>query len=190
MIYLNYLSRDFKLLLDLCLLIDASTKWSHVCLLFTRNVAFATLLAQKIRLREQFPNYQIRKFYLDNVGEFTSQAFDDYCIPIEIDVKYPVTHTHTQNDLSKLLIKRLQIIARPLLMKSKLHVSAWSHVILHTVSLVHFRPNVYHKYYHCKLYLANNQIFFTCVGLVVLYMYLLHRHNALRWVLNVDLEFI
>ena len=99
---------------------------------------------------------------------------------IGIDVEHPVTHTHTQNDLSKLLIKRLQIIARPLLMKSKLHVSAWSHVILHTVSLVHFRPNVYHKYYHCKLYLANNQIFFTCVGLVVLYMYLLHRHNALR----------
>ena len=53
-------------------LIDASTRWSHVCLLFTRNVAFARLLAQKIRLQEQFPNYQIRKFYLDNVGEFTS----------------------------------------------------------------------------------------------------------------------
>ena len=76
-------------------LIDASTRWSHVCLLFTRNVAFARLLAQKIRLQEQFPNYQIRKFYLDNVGEFTSQAFDDYCISIEIDVKHLVTLTHT-----------------------------------------------------------------------------------------------
>ena len=32
-------------------LIDASTRWSHVCLLSTRNVAFAILLAQRIRLR-------------------------------------------------------------------------------------------------------------------------------------------
>ena len=31
-------------------LIDASTRWSHVCLLSTRNVAFARLLAQIIRL--------------------------------------------------------------------------------------------------------------------------------------------
>jgi hypothetical protein len=30
-------------------LIDASTRWSHVCLLSTRNVAFARLLAQIIR---------------------------------------------------------------------------------------------------------------------------------------------
>ena len=35
-------------------LIDASTRWSHVCLLSTRNVAFARFLAQIIRLRAQF----------------------------------------------------------------------------------------------------------------------------------------
>lgn len=33
------------------ILIDASTWWSHVCLLSTRNVAFARLLIQIIRLR-------------------------------------------------------------------------------------------------------------------------------------------
>lgn len=32
-------------------LIDASTRWSHVCLLSSRNLAFARLLAQIIRLR-------------------------------------------------------------------------------------------------------------------------------------------
>jgi hypothetical protein len=32
-------------------LIDASTRWLHVCLLYTHNVAFARLLAQIIRLR-------------------------------------------------------------------------------------------------------------------------------------------
>ena len=32
-------------------LIDASTRWSHVCLLSTCTVAFARLLAQIIKLR-------------------------------------------------------------------------------------------------------------------------------------------
>jgi len=58
-------------------LIDASTRWSHVCLLFTCNIAFARLLAQIIRLRAQFPDYSIRSNRIDNAGEFTSQAFYD-----------------------------------------------------------------------------------------------------------------
>ena len=32
-------------------LIDASTRWSHVCLLATRNIVFSKLLAQIIKLR-------------------------------------------------------------------------------------------------------------------------------------------
>jgi len=35
-------------------LIDASTKWSHVCLLSTRNHAFARLMSQIIQLRPIF----------------------------------------------------------------------------------------------------------------------------------------
>ena len=53
-------------------LIDVSTRWSHVCLLATRNVAFARLLAQIIQLRANFPDYQIKSIRLDNAGEFTS----------------------------------------------------------------------------------------------------------------------
>ena len=41
-------------------LVDASTRWSHVCLLSTRNVAFARLLAQIIKLQAQFPDYPIK----------------------------------------------------------------------------------------------------------------------------------
>ena len=92
-------------------LIDASTKWSHVCLLSTRNVPFARFLALIIRLRAQFPDYSIRKIHLDNVGEFTSQTFNDYCMSIGIDVEHPVAHTYTQNSLAESLIKRFQIIA-------------------------------------------------------------------------------
>ena len=56
-------------------LIDATIRWSHVCLLSTRNVVFARLLAQMIKLRAQFPDYPIKTIRLDNVGEFTSQTF-------------------------------------------------------------------------------------------------------------------
>ncbi|RVW60155.1 hypothetical protein CK203_092317 [Vitis vinifera] len=49
-------------------LIDASTRWSHVCLLSTRNIAFAKLLAQIIRLKAQFPDHSIKKIRLDNVA--------------------------------------------------------------------------------------------------------------------------
>ena len=61
-------------------LIDASTRWSHVCLLSTRNIAFARLLAQIIRLLTQFPDYSIKKICMDNAEEFTSQDFNHYCL--------------------------------------------------------------------------------------------------------------
>ena len=105
------------------ILIDDSTRWSHVCLLSTRNVAFARLLAQIIRLRAQFPDYLIKTICLDNAGEFTSQTFIDYCMSVGINIEHPIAHTHTQNDLAESFIKRFQLIARPLLMKTKLPIS-------------------------------------------------------------------
>ena len=104
-------------------LIDASTRWSHVCLLSTRNMAFARLLAQIIRLKTQFPDYAIKTIRLDNAGEFTSQTFNDYCLSTGITFEHHVAHVHTQNDLAESLIKRFQLIARPLLMRTKLFVS-------------------------------------------------------------------
>jgi len=76
-------------------LIDATSKWSHVCLPSSQNVAFARLIAYITRLRAQFPNYLIKKIRLNNVGEFTSQAFDNFCISIRIDVEHPIAHIHT-----------------------------------------------------------------------------------------------
>ena len=77
------------------ILIDASTRWSHVCLISTRNVAFARLLAQIIKLRAQFPDYPIKTIRFDNAGEFTSQKFSDYCMSVGIDIEHPVAHTYT-----------------------------------------------------------------------------------------------
>ena len=41
-----------------------------------------------------------------------------------------------------------------------------------------------------QIVLGQQPNFFTCAHLVVLYIYLLHPHNTLRWILNVDLEFM
>ena len=71
-------------------LIDDSSKWSHICLLSTHNVVFARFLTQIIRLRAQFSDYTIKKVRLDNVDEFTSQVFNDYCMSIGIAVEHLV----------------------------------------------------------------------------------------------------
>nr|GEV30249.1 putative copia-like polyprotein [Tanacetum cinerariifolium] len=83
---------------------------------------------------------------LDNVGEFTSQTFNDYCKSIGICVENSVAHVHTQNGLAESLIKRIQMIARPMIMKAKLPVSAWGHAVLHAATLIHIRPTSYYTY--------------------------------------------
>ena len=117
-------------------------------------------------MRAQFHDNLIRKICLDNAGEFTSQAsqaFDDYCMSIGIDVEHPIAYTHTQNGLAEPFIKRLQIIARPLLMKSKLPVSAWGHTVLHAASLVCIRLTAYHKFSPLQLVLHQEpNIFHLC----------------------------
>nr|GEZ49944.1 retrovirus-related Pol polyprotein from transposon TNT 1-94 [Tanacetum cinerariifolium] len=127
-------------------LIDASSKWSHVSPLSTRNVAFAKFLAQIIKLRAHFPDYTLKRVRLDNAGEFTSQAFNDYCMSVGIVVEHPVAHVHTQNGLAQSLIKRLQLIARLLIMKTKLPVFVWGHAILHAASLIRMRPSANYVY--------------------------------------------
>ena len=106
-------------------LIDASTRRSHVCLISTKNVAFSKLLARIIRLKAQFFDPPIKTICLDNTGEFSSQAFLDHYMSIEIDVQYSIAHVHTQNGLAESFIKRLHLIARPLLLNTKLPLSAW-----------------------------------------------------------------
>ena len=57
-----------------------------------------------------------------------------------------MAHVHTQNGLAESFIKQIQLIARPLLMRSRLPVSAWRHAILHAARLIRIRPSSEHKY--------------------------------------------
>ena len=73
---------------------------------------------------------------------------------VRINIEHPVAYSHTQNGLAESLIKRLQLIAIPLLMKTKLPTSAWGHAIMHAANLVHIRPTAYHEYSPFQLVLG------------------------------------
>ncbi|KAM2757549.1 hypothetical protein PS2_019284 [Malus domestica] len=105
-------------------LVNASTCWSHVCLLSTRNAAFSKLLAQVIKLKAHHLDYPIKFIRLDNDGEFTSKTFDDYCMSVGVEVEHPVLHVHNHNGLAKAFIKCLQMIARSLVIRTKLPITA------------------------------------------------------------------
>jgi hypothetical protein len=60
-------------------------------------------------------------------------------------------------------------------MKTKLIIYVWRHAILHVASFVH---------------IIQQPISFVFVFFIVLYIVLLHPHNAIQWVLNVDLIYI
>src|SRR3954462_11153958 len=67
-------------------LIDASTRWSHVCLLSTRNHAFAKIMREVIELQAHYPESRIKSIHMDNAAEFSSRAFNDYCMALGIEV--------------------------------------------------------------------------------------------------------
>ena len=145
-------------------------RWSHVCLLSTRNIAIARLLTQIIWLKAQFPDHPIKTICFDNASEFFSQRFLDYCMLVGIDVEYPVAHTHTQNGLAESLIKHLQLIARPLLLRTKLSLFAWGHSILHVSTLIRIRLTANHDCSPLQLALGSQPNCETKVWLILILM--------------------
>ena len=63
---------------------------------------------------------------------------------IGIDVQHLVTHVHSQNRLAKSSITLQQLIARPLLLKTKLPLLAWGHAIIHATNLISLRSTTNH----------------------------------------------
>jgi IS30 family transposase len=84
-------------------LIDTSTRWSHVCLLSTHNHDFAKFMMQVIRLKLNCPEYRIKSICMDNATELSSRSFNDYCIAQGIEVQHSVymfTHKIVWQNLS------------------------------------------------------------------------------------------
>jgi transposase InsO family protein len=78
---------------------------------------------QGIRLKANYSEYRIKNIRMDNATEFSSRAFNDYCMAQGIEVKHSVPYVHTQNSLAESLIKRMKLIARPLLQGCNLSTS-------------------------------------------------------------------
>jgi hypothetical protein len=115
-------------------LIDASTRCSHVCLLSTCNHTLAKFMTHVRRLKTNFPEYQLQSVRLDNAVEFSSHAFNDYYMTQVIEVQHSVSYVHTQNGLTESLIMRIKLIARPLLHNYNLPITCWGHVVLHAAA--------------------------------------------------------
>ena len=111
-------------------------------------------------MRAKFSDHPTKTIRFDNVGEFTSQTFNDYYMFIGIDVEHLVAHTHTQNGLAQSFIKHLQMVARPLLLRSQLPTFTWGHAILHAASLVCIRLYAFHQYSLLQLVFFFNNLMF------------------------------
>jgi hypothetical protein len=81
---------------------------------------------------------------MDNATEFSSRAFNNYYVAQGIEVQYSVPYVHTQNGLAESLIKRIKLIARPLLQDYNLLTSYWGHAVLYATDLVQLRLTAYH----------------------------------------------
>lgn len=105
---------------------------------------------------------------MDNIGKLTFKIFNDYCTSVGIDIQHSVPHVHTKNGLAKSLIKRLQIIARILLVRIKLLISTYDYAILYATTLVHLRSTAYHQYSPTQFVLGqqpdiSHQLIFCCI---------------------------
>ena len=119
---------------------------------------------------------------MDNAAEFSSCAFNEYCMALGIQVQHSVPYVHTQNGLTESLIKRVKLIARLLLQNCNLPTSCWGHVVLHAADLIQLRPTAYHAPPRCNLYVEIHQIFPICESSVALYTYRSHHRSVHLWV--------
>jgi hypothetical protein len=70
-------------------------------------------------------------------------------------VEHSVPYVHTQNGLAESLIKRIKLIARPLLQNCNLPTSCWGHVVLHAADLIQIRPTAYNTVFPLQLVRGN-----------------------------------
>jgi hypothetical protein len=96
-------------------------------------------------LKVNYLEYRLQYVRLDNAAEFSLHTFNDYCIAQRIKLQYYVSYVHTQNGLIESLIKRIKLIAIPLLHNCNLPITCWGHAVLHAADLIQLQPTVYHN---------------------------------------------
>ena len=107
-------------------------------LLQSRNQTFVKILTDLIRIRSQYPEYPVSTIIVDGAREFNSNVFMDYCTSLGIELLVSLPYEH--NMLGENIVKRLQHVARPLLLQSNLPPECWGLAILHAKDLLQLRP--------------------------------------------------
>ena len=95
---------------------------------------------------------------------------------IGMDVQCSIVHVHTHNGLVESFIKGLQLIARPLLLNTKLPSSAWGmgHVIIHATNLIRLCPTANQNLSPLQLVLGYQLNMSHLRVFVMLFMFPLH----------------
>lgn len=91
-------------------LVNASSRFSHVTLFLSQNLVFPCLLAQLIKLQVYFPDTPIKFLRMNNASEFCSQSFDLYRLSVGIKSEEPVSYEHEQNGQAEAHIKQIHIL--------------------------------------------------------------------------------
>ena len=118
---------------------DESNVFKKVDLLTTRNQVMPKLLIHMINFKSHYPQYPLKRIRVDNAGEYISKSMEEYCKATGTDLEMSVAHAH--NSGAENVVKQIQMIARPLLLRSNLPTSCWGHAVLHAGALLQYRPS-------------------------------------------------
>jgi len=118
---------------------DASSRFPNVHLLTSKNEVMPKLLTSIIQIKAQFPDHPIKNVRVDNASEYVSKSFKAFCVVSGINLETSVPYAHNTN--AENFVKLVQLVARPMLLRSNLNLSCWGHAVLHAGALLMYRPS-------------------------------------------------
>jgi hypothetical protein len=121
-------------------IICRSTRRSFIYLLSSKDLVMAQVVKFIIRMKVQYPENSIKSIRFDNAAEFVSATMKTFLAAQGIEHETCVDYAHSQNGSAEAHIKRVQQVARTLLMGCSLPASAWGHAVLHANDLLQYRP--------------------------------------------------
>jgi Reverse transcriptase (RNA-dependent DNA polymerase)/GAG-pre-integrase domain/Zinc knuckle len=122
-------------------IIEERSRKATVILLQTKNEAFINILKTVFALQTKFPSHPLQSIRLDNAAEFQSKSFLQYCSAHGICLEFSTAYEHQQNGLAENYIKRIQHIARSMLMQCNLPMNSWGHAVLHANTVTKYWPH-------------------------------------------------
>ena len=97
-------------------------------------------LATLLRYMNHFHEFPIKYLLMDNVQESRFHAFEDFCTALGINHANSVAYEYSQNGLAEAFVKKIQLVARPLLLHAKLSSSMWGRAVLYAAILLKLIP--------------------------------------------------